>query len=160
MKTPNLLDAIRIVKENERIASANYAEASKNLWDAWGKELFNQLSQFEQFHFEKISALEKSLEESGNFIHYEGKEFPLPPLFEIKAAEEPDKKSTMQIITEARELEQIAEKTYASLAAQITDAQGHEMFLKLSKEEHNHYLILEKAYWTLNNFGVWRVPQA
>lgn len=159
MNTTTLLDAIRVVKENERKASLSYAEASKNLWDPWGKELFAQLSQFEQFHFDKISALEKSLAESGKYIQYEGKEFPLPPLFDIKAADEPNKKSIMQIISEARELEQIAEKAYANLAEQITDVQGHDMFLKLSKEEHNHYLILEKAYWTLNNFGVWRVSQ-
>ena len=75
MNTPNLLDAIRVVKENERIASDRYADAAKKLGQV-GKELFMQLSEFEQFHYERVSALEKSLEESGDFINYEGKEFP------------------------------------------------------------------------------------
>ncbi len=155
MNTPSLLDAIRVVKENERIASERYADAAKTLVHM-GKELFMQLSEFEKFHYERIAALEKSLEEKGDFINYEGKEFPLPPVFEIKAAKEPNKKSIMQIITEAMELEEQSEKAYAKLAAQITDPKGHEMFIRLSEEEHNQYRILMKAYWSLNQTGVWK----
>ncbi|MFZ0534489.1 MAG: hypothetical protein WAM09_15030 [Anaerolineales bacterium] len=155
MNTPNLLDAIRVVKENERIASEKYANAAQILAKV-GKELFMQLSEFEKYHYERITALEKSLMEKGDYINYEGKEFPLPPIFEIKAAEEPNKKSIMQVITEALELEKQAEKAYADLAAQITDEQGHKMFIKLSEEEHNHFRILTKAYWSLNDTGVWK----
>jgi rubrerythrin len=155
MNTTNLLDAIRVVKENERIASERYADAAKMLGQV-GKELFIQLSEFEKFHYERITALEKSLVEKGDFINYEGKEFPLPPIFEIKAAEEPNKKSTMQVITEAMELEQQAEKAYADLAAQLTDPQGHNMFIKLSEEEHNHYRILTRAYKSLKDTGAWK----
>jgi rubrerythrin len=156
MSTPNLLDAIRVVKENERIASESYADAAQKMSNRMGKELFEQLSEFEKFHYEQLTALEKSLEENGNFIIYEGKEFPLPPTFEIKAAEEPNQKSLMEIISEAKELEKQTEIAYADLAAELTDPQGHEMFTKLSEEEHNHYRILTEAYWTLNNLGVWR----
>ena len=155
MVSANLMDAIRIVKENERIACESYLESSKNLTNPLAKELFEQLSKFEKFHFDKITALEKSLLETGKFIEYEGKEFPLPPVFEIKAAKEPNKKSVMQIVSEARELELKAEKTYASLADEIPDQQGKDMFKKLSSEEHNHYLILSKAYWSLNQTGKW-----
>jgi rubrerythrin len=155
MNTTNLLDAIHVVKENERIASERYADAA-NLLGQVGKELFLQLSQFEKFHYEKIAALEKSLEEKGDFINYEGKEFPLPPIFEIKAAKEPNKKSTMQVITEAMELEQQAEKAYADLAVRVTEPQGHQMFIRLSEEEHNHYRILTRAYKSLKDTGVWK----
>jgi len=156
MSTPNLLDAIRVVKENERIASESYADAAQKMSNRMGKELFEQLSEFEKFHYEQLTALEKSLEENGNFINYEGKEFPLPPTFEIKAAEEPNQKSLMEIISEAKELEKQTEIAYANLATELTDPQGHEMFTRLSEEEHIHYRILTEAYWTLNNLGVWR----
>ena len=156
MVTSNLMDAIHVVKENERIASESYADAAKNLSNPIAKELFKYLSEFEKFHLEKITALEKSLQETGDFIHYEGKEFPLPPVFEIKAAKEPNKKSAMGIVTEARELETQAQEAYASLAAQCPDQQGKEMFNKLSDEEHKHYLILSEAYWSLNNTGEWK----
>ena len=155
MRTPNLLDAIRVVKENERIASESYAGAAQNISSPMGKKLFEQLSEFEKFHYEKLTILEKSLGEKGDFINYEGKEFPLPPKLEIKAAEEPGPKSVMKIISEAMDLEKQAEKAYADLAAQLTDPQGHKMFSRLSEEEHTHYLILSNAYWTLTNLGVW-----
>ena len=156
MSTPSLLDAIRVVKENERIAAKSYAQAAQEIRHSMGKELFEQLSKFEAHHYARLTALEKSLEETGDFIDYEGEEFPLPPTFEIKAAEEPNHKSIMQIITEARELEQQSEKAYTRLADQLTDPRGHEMFRKLAEEEHIHFLILNEAYWTLNNMGVWK----
>jgi rubrerythrin len=156
MSTPNLLAAIRVVKENERRAFEKYADASNKISNQMGKELFKQLSEFEKFHYERLTALEKSLQEKGDFINYEGREFPLPPIFEINAAKQPAQKSVMQIISEAIELEIQAEKAYADLAAQIADVRGHEMFKRLSEEEHNHYRILREAYWTLTNSGVWK----
>ena len=160
MSTTNLLDAIRVVKENERIASESYADAAEIIGNPLGKELFKKLSEFEKFHYERITALEKSLVEKGDYINYEGKEFPLPPVFDIKAAKEPNQKSVMKIISEARDLEKVAEKAYADLAAQIVDPQGHEMFSRLSEEEHIHYRILTEAYWSLNNSGVWKLPRS
>jgi rubrerythrin len=156
MVTSTLLDAIRVAKDNEKVASESYAGAAENLRNLNARELFLQLSAFEKYHLEKLTALEKSLEESGEFIQYEGREFPLPPVFEIKAAKEPDKKSDMHIITEARELETQMQKTYASLAAQAPDVRGKDMFNKLAKEEHKHYLILNEAWWSMNDTGAWK----
>ena len=154
--TPSLLDAVRVVKENERIASASYASAAEKINNPFGKQLFEQLSEFENFHYEQLSALELSLQGTGNFLNYQGKEFPTPPTFEIKAAQDVDKKSDITIITEAMELEQQAEKAYADLAARIDNPQGYQMFKRLSEEEHNHYRILSEAYWTVNNLGTWK----
>jgi rubrerythrin len=155
MGNKTLLDAIRIVKENERRASDLYAEAAKKL-PLVGKELFIQLSEFEQYHYDKVTALEKSILEKGDYIHYEGRDFPLPPLFEIKAAQDPNKKSSMQVITEAMELEVQAEKAYCDLAAQVSDPEGHAMFDRLSQEEHKHYLILGRAYKSVSETGIWQ----
>lgn len=156
MSTTNLLDAIRVVKENERIAQVSYADAAQRVSNPLGKNLFEQLSAFEKFHYEKLTALEASLEATGEFIDYEGKEFPLPPTFEIKAAQEPVTKSVMAIISAAMDLEKLAEKSYADLAANSTDKKGHEMFSKLSEEEHKHYRLLLEAYWNLSNLGTWK----
>jgi rubrerythrin len=156
MSTPNLLDAVRVVKENERLATTSYAEASKKINNQIGKTLFEELSKFEAFHYEQLTILEKSLVESGEFIHYKGKEFPQPPVLEVKAAQEPDTKSVMTIISQSIDLEKQAEKAYADLASQTTDVQGHDMFAKLSEEEHKHFRLLTEAYWTLTNLGVWR----
>ena len=156
MKNPSLLDALRVVKENERIASASYADAAKRITNPIGKQLFEQLSEFEKFHYEKISLLEKSLEETGEYIDYEGREFPLPPIFEITAAQEPNTKSVMAIISGAIDLEKVSEKAYSDLASQTVDPRGHAMFDKLCEEEHKHYRLLLETYWTLNNLGTWK----
>jgi rubrerythrin len=160
MSKPNLLDAIRVVKENERLATEFYANAAKSTGNPMGRELFVQLSEFEKSHYERLTALEKSLQEKGNFINYAGKAFPLPPKIGPKTAEEPNQQTVMKIISEAIELEKKAEKAYADIAAEITDPQGHEMFNKLSREEYNHYCILTEAYWNLTNFKVWKWTQA
>ena len=139
MEIPNLLDAIRIVKENERLASDTYANADKKV-NTLGKDLFVQLSEFEQYHYERLTALEKSLVESGKFINYQGRALVLPPKLEIKFAEMPEHKSLMEIITETKKIEKIAEKTYGDLAEQLEDAQGHDMFVKLSEEERRYFL--------------------
>jgi rubrerythrin len=156
MVTSTLMDAIRIAKENERIASESYAGAAVNLVNPIAKELFTQLSNFEKYHLEKLTALEKSLQETGEFIQYEWKEFPLPTVFEIKAAREPNKKSAMAVITEARELETQAQKAYTSLAAQAPAGRGKDMFTQLAEEEHKHYLILTEAWFSVNDTGEWK----
>ena len=156
MATTDLLEAIHIVKENERIASESYAQAISVIRHPQGKDLFRKLSMFEKFHYDRISALEKSLQENGEFIKYEGMEFPRPPIFEIKAAEEPDHKSLMTIIAQALDLEQQAEKTYTELAGKIDIPLGHKMFARLAEEEHIHYRILSEAFWALNELGTWK----
>jgi rubrerythrin len=154
MNTPNLLDAVRVVKENERIATETYANAARRIPAT--RTLFEQLSEFEKFHYERLTALEKSLQEKGGFIDYEGKKFVLPPRLEVKFAEVPDQQSIMQVISEAINIERVAQKAYADLAAQLTDPLGHKMFITLSEEEHNHFFILLDAYWSLNETGVWK----
>ena len=159
MTTPNLLDAVRIVKENEKLATQSYAEAAKNTDNPLGKTLFEELSKFEAYHYEKLASLEKSLAASGEFIDYQGMEFPQPPVLEVKAAREPNAKSLMTIINQAIDLEKEAEKAYADLASSTADQRGHDMFTQLSEEEHKHFRMLTDAYWTLSNFGEWKYVQ-
>jgi rubrerythrin len=153
--TPSLLDAIRVVKENEKLASSSYSEAAKSITNPSGKKIFEELAAFEQFHYEQLAILETSLEKTGQYVNYMGREFPTPPVFEIVAAQEPNMKSVIKIIIEALELEKEAEKAYADLALQSDDPQGYEMFRRLSSEENIHGRILMDAYWTLTNLGTW-----
>jgi rubrerythrin len=103
-----------------------------------------------------LAALKKSLEEKGEFIHYDGKEMILPPVIIIKLADVPEHKSMLQIITEAIGFEKQAEKIYADLADQVTHPQGQKLFVRLAKEERHHYDILTDAFWSLNQTGEWK----
>jgi rubrerythrin len=156
MSSPSLLDAIAVVKENERLASESYADAAQKISNPSGKMVFEELSAFERYHYDQLTALEKSLQETGAYLDYQAREFPTPPIFEIKAAQEPNIKSVMRILTEAMALEKEAEKTYAEMAIQTADPLGYEMFMRLSDEEHGHNRILSDAYWTLTNLGSWK----
>ena len=120
LSTPNLWDAVLIDKENERVASASYIDAAQRI-NPMGKQLFEQMSKFEKFHYDQLTQLETSLEQSGDYINNSGKEFPQPPLFEIKAAQEPNSKSVVSIISEPIELEKQAEKSYTELASQALE---------------------------------------
>ena len=155
---PSLLDAIRIARQNEKIASDFYAAAAGIARNSMFKQLFEQLSKFEVTHYEILGALEKSMQAGGDFVNYEGKEFLLPPTLVLKAAEEPNSTTIISIILDAIDLETQAENAYAALADQTTDPRGHDMFSKLSEEEHKHYRILRDAYWTLSNLGEWKAP--
>ena len=160
MNTNSLLEAISVVKENEWTASEFYGDAAEKTGSTLGRDLFGQLREFELFHYARLTALEKSLKESDNYIYYEGREFPLPPVIAPKAAEEPQHQTVINIITRALDLEKQAEKAYADLATQITDPQGHAMFKRLSGEEHMHHRILTEAYWNLTNFQAWKWTEA
>lgn len=156
MNIPSLLDAIRVVKENERFASASYWDAAKKIQNPAGRFVFEELSKFEQFHYERLTELERSLAAEGRFIDYEGKEFPLPPALEVPAAKEPDQKSVTTIISQAIELEENARKAYGDLAAQIDDPNGKQMFERLANEEYKHFMLLIEAYWSVSYLGDWR----
>mgnify|MGYP001247309383 CR=1 FL=1 len=156
MNTSSLLDAIRVVKENERFASASYWEAARKIQHPAGKFVFEELSRFEQYHYERLTNLERALEYEGHFIEYEGKEFPLPPALEVPAVKDPDQKDVLTIINQAIELEENAKKVYAELADQIDDPQGKQMFKRLADEEYKHFMLLIEAYWSVSYLGDWR----
>lgn len=150
-----LLEAVLAAKENERLASEFYADSATKISNPLGKKLFEQLDQFERYHYEKLSALEKNLREKEAFIKYEAHEIPLTPRIMIAAEQDPNNMSVISIIKKAIELETLAEKTYLKLAEETADPDGHYMFSRLSEEEHLHYHILKEAYWSLNNSGQW-----
>jgi rubrerythrin len=156
--SPNLMDGIRIAKDNEKAAADLYARSATSAGNPSVRKLFEQLAEFEQMHYARLTELEKSLTDSGAFTNYDGTEFVVPPDLVIKLPELPDKASTMTIISKAADLETRAETAYRKLAALTTDIRGHKMFDRLADEEHKHYLTLKEAYWALNNLGEWKAP--
>ena len=150
----SLVDAIQIAMEAEQKAAAFYADAARKTANPMGQGLFEQLAEFERYHYRKLDELKKSLQDQSAFIEYEGKKL-LPPVHEIQTTQEPNKMSMMSIINVAIETEREAEKRYVALAQQTVDPKGRAMFNKLAKEEHSHYRVLGDVSWNLNNRGTW-----
>ena len=155
MKTLNPLTIICIVKENIRRASESYANAAiKN--NALGRNLFEQLSEFERFHYDRLTALVESLEEQYHFVNYERREFVLPPIIGRNFIEDPAHQSLMQIISDALKFDKRLEKTLTDLVAKLAGSHGQRLFIRLSEEEHKNHSVLLDAFWSLNQTGVWR----
>ena len=63
--TPGLMDGIRIAKENEKAAADFYARAGTTAGNSRARKLFEQLTDFEKIHYERLTALEELAEGQG-----------------------------------------------------------------------------------------------
>ena len=152
-QTLTLLDAIRLAKEAEQQASVLYGNAAQEATNPLVRRLFEQLAAFEELHYEKLLDLETSLRDKGAFIKYEGREeLAVPAQGEVERIEGVKKTSGAKVIRQAMDIERAAEERYDALAEQTVDPDGIKMFKRLAKEERNHYLVLERAYYDLSNF--------
>ena len=64
----NFLDAIRMAMEAEQKASAFYNDAVQKTTNPLARKLFEQLANFEHYHYTKLADLEESLCENGACI--------------------------------------------------------------------------------------------
>ena len=154
-----LWDAIKIAMEAEKKAAAAYGDAATQTASPLGKRLFNKLTEFENYHYQKLSDLLASLVEEDEFIEYVFQAPSIPAPGEVEGIAEANKMSMMKIITMAQGIEQKAEQRYADLAGQTSDPKGKAMFEQLAQEEAAHYRLLRTVYWNLNDQGTWAWPQ-
>ncbi|MBN1581973.1 MAG: ferritin family protein [Anaerolineae bacterium] len=154
-----LLGAIKIAMEAEKKAATAYRDAAAQTNNPLGKKLFNKLTEFENYHYQKLSDLLASLVDEGTFIEYVFQATSVPAPGEVESIPEANKMSMMKIVTMAQGIEQKAEQRYADLAEQTADPTGKAMFEQLAKEEAAHYRLLREVYWNLNDQGTWSWPK-
>jgi len=151
------LKAIRGAMEAEKNAYQAYARAAKMTKNPRGKEMFQQLSEFEVNHYTKLKDLLKSLQEKGEWILYAGtslkkKKIPLKVATPPKGQEQLTDMDALKIgIREEKK----AEATYRSMAGLAKDPRGKDMYKRLAEEEALHEKILNDQYYSLHNTGVW-----
>jgi rubrerythrin len=152
-----LLTAIELAKEAEQRAASLYASVAEEASNPLVRRLLDELVQYERYHYEKLTELEQSLRIKGAFIRYEGRELlPVEPISEVRGIEGVQKTSAAKVIKQAIGFEKQAEERYAALAEQTADPDGRDMFERLAREEHNHYLALTRAYYDMANFRALR----
>jgi rubrerythrin len=154
-----LEEALDIAMDAELKAQAFYAQAAVEVHDPHGKDLLGRLAAFEQHHYQKLSELARSLDESGQFIAYETQTLeqftPLTGSGEAVGTRFVELKDTASILTKAIANEKIAGERYRALAEETSDPRGQDMFKKLAYEEQMHERILEDEFYSLSNKGVW-----
>lgn len=158
-KNLSLFDGLQIAKEAELKAAQFYADGAAKTNNPLGKKLLQSLTEFEQYHFQKLTELENSLKEKGSFIKYTGRELNVSASSLIMDKHEADKVSALGILSIAMDLEVEAKDRYKALIELTTDPDGKAMFTRLAEEEGNHYRIVSDAYWNLSNRGVWEMPK-
>ncbi len=150
------IKALRVAIEAEREAYQNYSKAAKRTKNSRGKDMFQQLAEFEMNHYQKLKALLKSLEEHGEWILYEGtnlkrKKIPLKP----EKISGQDQLTDLDALKIAIREEKKAKAYYQSLAELTKDPRGKDMYKRLASEEELHEKVLNDQYYSLHNTGIW-----
>jgi rubrerythrin len=155
----SLFDALHIAKEAEQKTAEFYADAAEKTTNPWGKRLFKELTEFERYHYQKLTDLEESLRQKGSYIHYEGRKPSISAVSEKIDNKDENPKSALDILALSMEIELEAEKRYKNLHQLTNDPEGKDMFKTLAAEEALHYKYVSNAYWSLSERGIWELPK-
>jgi len=150
------IKAVKVAIEAEKKAYQNYSKLAKKTKNPKGKEMFQQLSEFEVNHYQKLKSLLKTLQEKGEWILYEGTNLKKRSI-SVKA-EKPkgqEQLTDMDALKIAIQEEKKAEAFYRSMAELTSDARGKDMYKRLANEEALHEKVLNDQYYSLHNTGIW-----
>jgi len=150
------IKAIKVAMEAEKNAYQVYSKAAKKTKNPKGKDMFQQLSDFEMNHYQKLKELSKSLQEKGEWILYEGtylkkKAIPL----KVEKVKGQEQLTDMDALKIAIKEEKKAQAYYRSMAELTKDPRGRNMYKRLADEEALHEKVLNDQYYSLHNTGVW-----
>jgi rubrerythrin len=154
-----LQEALQIAMDAEIKARDFYTQAATRTEDAAGRDLLGRLAAFEQYHYEQLAKLAKSLGKGAAFIDYETRSIeqfePMAPGGEAVDTKLEALKDMASILGAAIENEKKAGERYRALAKETADPRGQGMFRDLANEEMMHQRILEDEFFSLSNEGTW-----
>jgi rubrerythrin len=150
------IKAVKVAMEAEKEAYQTYSKAAKKTINPKGRDMFQQLSEFEMNHYQKLKDLLKSLQEKGEWILYEGtslkkKTIPL----KTQKPKGQEQLTDMDALKIAIREEKKAQAYYRSMAELTKDPRGRDMYKRLVDEEALHEKILNDQYYSLHNTGLW-----
>ncbi len=150
------IEVIKIAMEAEKNAYQAYSKAVKKTKNPKGKDMFQQLSEFEMNHYQKLKEVLKSLQEKGEWILYSGtslkkKTIPL----KVEKAKGQEQLTDMDALKMAVREEKKAQTYYRSMAELTKDPRGRDMYKRLADEEALHEKLLNDQYYSLHNTGIW-----
>ncbi|RPJ06747.1 MAG: hypothetical protein EHM36_06595 [Deltaproteobacteria bacterium] len=150
------LKAIEIAMEAEKQAAQFYSKASKKTRSPKGRDMFQQLSEFEGNHYQKLKELMKSLQDRNEWILYSGtplRQKAIPAKGEKPKGQE--QLTDMDALKMAIKEEKKAQSYYRSMAELTADPRGKGMFKRLAEEEALHEKVLNDQYYSVHNTGLW-----
>jgi len=140
-QTATMLEAIAQAMMSEKRAADFYRDAADKAKSPRGKNMLQQLADFEIGHYEALAKLRESLEGGGDpEVDYPGRAFERVPA--EATGEEASKETNLDEVNEILEL---AEST--------DDPMLKTFFGQLAAEETLHRRILSDEFYQLNNSG-------
>jgi rubrerythrin len=150
------IKAVQLAMEAEKNAYQTYSKAAKKTKNPKGRDMFQQLSEFEMNHYQRLKNLLQSLQDKGEWILYEGtslKKKKIPVTAQKPKGQE--QLSDMDALKIAIGEEKKAQVHYRSMAELTKDPRGRDMYKRLADEEALHEKLLNDQYYSLHNTGVW-----
>jgi rubrerythrin len=150
------IKAIQVAIEAEKNAYQIYSKAAKKTRNPKGRDMFEQLSEFEMNHCQRLKTLLQSLQEKGEWILYQGttlKKKTIP--FKMQKPKGQEQLTDMDALKIAVREEKKAHAYYRSMAELTKDPRGKDMYKRLADEEALHEKLLNDQYYSLHNTGVW-----
>ena len=150
------IEAIKVAMEAEMNAYQAYSKAAKKTKNPKGRDILQQLSEFEMNHYRKLKDLLNSLQDKGEWILYEGtslKKKAIPLKTEKPKGQE--QLTDMDALKIAVREEKKAQVYYRSMAELTQDPRGRDMYKRLANEEALHEKLLNDQYYSLHNTGLW-----
>jgi rubrerythrin len=150
------IEIIKVAMEAEKDAYQAYSKAAKKTINPKGRDMFQQLSEFEMNHYQKLKDLLKSLQEKGEWILYGGTSLKKKavPLKTPKPKGQ-EQVTDMDALRMAIREEKKSQAYYRSMAELTKDPLGRDMYKRLANEEALHERLLNDQYYSLHNTGYW-----
>ena len=150
------IEIVKVAMEAEKDAYQAYSKAAKKTTNPKGRDMFQQLSEFEMNHYQKLKDLLKSLQEKGEWILYGGislkkKTIPL----KTPKPKGQEQLTDMDALKMAIREEKKSQAYYRSMVELTKDPLGRDMYKRLAEEEALHERLLNDQYYSLHNTGVW-----
>jgi rubrerythrin len=143
-----LVEAMNAEAEAKKFYSDAAAKAASNA----GKNLFKELADFEQGHYDRlknlIEARNKGLKIEAKISAQE-----MSGQAEVEGEFEPNKDEITKVLTIGIEAEKKAQAKYREIARIFEDAAAKTIFENMAEEERKHQSILENQFYSISNKG-------
>jgi rubrerythrin len=150
------VEAVKVAMEAEKNAYQSYSNAAKKTKNPKGREMLQQLSEFEMNHYRKLKDLLKSLQDKGEWILYEGTSLKKTAVsLKTQKPKGQEQLSDMDALKIAVREEKKAQAYYQSMGELTQDPRGRDMYRRLANEEALHEKLLNDQYYSLHNTGLW-----
>ncbi len=150
------LKSIETAMKAEKEASQFYSKAAKMTRNPKGRDMFQQLSEFEMNHYAKLKELSQSIQGKGEWILYSGTSFKKKAIpVKMDKLKGQEQLTDMDALKIAIKEEKKAQAYYRSMAELTEDPRGKDMFKRLADDEALHEKVLNDQYYSLHNTGIW-----